>query len=63
MKYKTLDYKKNYKVSGTILSMILDLQALYQNDCCGTTPFCREKIDYTIGMLVNEFANSEWEEV
>ena len=63
MNHKTLDYKKNYKVSGTVLSMILDLQALYENDCCKTEPFCREEIDYTIGMLVNEFVNSEWEEV
>lgn len=63
MKHKTLDYKKNYKVSGEILSLILNLQAMYENDAYGTEEFNRNKVDYTIGQMCCLFVNSEWEEV
>lgn len=63
MQHEFLDYKKNYKVSGYLLSHIYNLKTLFENDVCKTETYNRDKINYTIGLLINEFNHTKWEEI
>lgn len=63
MQHEQLHYDRNYKVSGWLLKHILDLQYYFENDTCKTETYNRDKVNYTIGLLINEFNHTKWEEV